>query len=133
MPLRITLKPLERLIINGAAIRNGDRSCSFVVETQCRFLRESEIVYESEADTPCKQLCLTVQVIHLAEDTTETENLFYAQASAVLAYMPSSAPYLLEMQRAIEEKQTYAAIKAGKLLIMHEAEVLAERGASNAA
>ncbi|MCJ2055172.1 flagellar biosynthesis repressor FlbT, partial [Methylobacterium sp. J-048] len=30
MGLRLTLKPFERLIINGAAIRNGDRPVSFL-------------------------------------------------------------------------------------------------------
>lgn len=133
MPLRITLKPFERLIINGAAIRNGDRSCSFAVETQCRFLRESEIVYESEANTLCKRLCVTLQVIHLTEDITNIVNLFYSQAAGILKYMPSAAPFLLEMQRSIEDKQTYAAIKAGKHLVLHEAEVLAKRNEFNAA
>lgn len=133
MPLRITLKPSERLIINGAAIRNGDRSSSFIVETQCRFLRESEIVLESEADTPCKKLCVTIQVIHLSDKTDEAENLFYAQAVEVLRYMPTSAPFLLEMQRAIEEKQTYAAIKAGKQLVLHETSILNSRLAAEVA
>ncbi len=59
MPLRLELKPLERLIINGALIRNGDRRSTFLIETQCKFLRESEIITESEADTACKQIHLT--------------------------------------------------------------------------
>lgn len=133
MPLRITLKPNERLIINGAAIRNGDRGCSFIVETQCRFLRESEIVLESEADTPCKKICVTLQVIHLSEDATEAETLFYGQAAQILKIMPSAAPFLLEMQRGIEEKETYAAIRAGKQLVQHEADILAQRDISGAA
>ncbi len=41
MALRIELKPQERLIINGALIRNGDRRSTFVIENQCKFLRES--------------------------------------------------------------------------------------------
>ena len=51
MPLRIELKPNERLIINGALIRNGDRRSVFMIENQCKFLRESEIIFEAEADT----------------------------------------------------------------------------------
>ena len=44
MPLRLELKPYERLIINGALLRNGDRRSTFLIETQCKFLRESEII-----------------------------------------------------------------------------------------
>ena len=42
MPLKIELKPNERLIIGNAAIRNGERRASFVLETNTRFLRESD-------------------------------------------------------------------------------------------
>ena len=120
MPLRITLKPNEQMVINGAAIRNGPRSSSFLVETHCRFLRESEIVFEREADTPCKKLCLTLQVIHLSEDPEEVENLFFAQALEVMRAMPSTAPFLARIQDALAQKQTYLAIKIGKQLIAHE-------------
>lgn len=124
MPLRITLKPFERMIINGAAIRNGDRNANFIVETQCRFLRETDIVYESEADTPCKKLYITLQVVHLSENPAEPETLFFAQAVEVMKIIPSSAPFLAEIQRLLAEKQTYYALKTCRQLITHEQEVL---------
>lgn len=124
MPLRFTLKPYERLIINGAAIRNGARSADFLVETHCRFLRESEIIHESEADTACKRLCVTLQVIHLSEEAAAAERLFYEQANAILVAMPSAAPYLTAMSEALDERQTHKAIKAGKQLVAYEAELL---------
>lgn len=124
MPLRITLKPFERMIINGAAIRNGDRNANFIVETQCRFLRETDIVYESEADTPCKKLYITLQVVHLSENPSEPETLFFAQAVEVMKIIPSSAPFLAEIQRLLAEKQTYYALKTCRQLIVHEQEAL---------
>lgn len=136
MGLRIELKPYERLIINGAAIRNGDRRSDFLVENHCKFLRESEIIYEGEVDSPCKQLWLTLQVIHLSDESQQTENLFFAQASELLGVMPSAAPYLAEIERALSEKQTYKAIKAIKKLIAHERDaanvVAARQGAPSA-
>ncbi|GJD96137.1 flagellar biosynthesis repressor FlbT [Methylobacterium iners] len=122
MPLRIELKPSERLIINGALIRNLDRRSTFLVETQCKLLRESEIIRESEADTPCKKLCVTLQVIYLADDPAEAENLFVLQSTEILQHMPSAAPYLLSIHDAIAAKQYHLAIKTGKKLIAHEAE-----------
>lgn len=123
MPLRIELKPSERLIINGALIKNLDRKSVFLVEGQCKFLRESEIIRESEADTPCKKLCVTLQVLYLADDPAEPENLFVLQSTEILRQMPSAAPYLLSIHDAVAAKQYHLAIKNGKKLIAHEAEL----------
>lgn len=120
MPLKITLRPFERLIINGASIRNGGRNADFLVESHCRFLRESEILYESEADTPCKKLCFTLQVILLSEDPRAAQELLTQQALELLAAAPSMAPYLLGIQTAVDEGQTYRAIKIGKQLMAYE-------------
>lgn len=123
MPLRITLKPNERLIINGALIRNLDRSSAFIIETQCKFLREGEIIHESDADTPCKKLAVTLQVIHLSEDQTDTESLFYLQAIEIMKELPDVAKFISAIQTALSEKNTYKAIKIGKDLINHEREL----------
>lgn len=124
MGLRLTLKPFERLIINGAAIRNGDRPVSFLIENQCKFLRESEIMHESDADTDCKKLCVTLQVLYLVDDPTATIELFYAQARELMAMEPSYAPYLLKIQAEIEAEQYYKAVKQGRELIAYEGSLL---------
>ncbi|NEU14855.1 flagellar protein FlbT [Methylobacterium sp. BTF04] len=124
MPLRITLKPFERLIINGASIRNGGRNADFLIETQCQFLRESEILHESEADTACKTLCVTLQVIHLSDDPSDAKALLMEQALRILAAVPSMAPHLLAIQTAVDEGQTHRAIKLGKALVAYERSLL---------
>lgn len=129
MPLRIELKPSERLIINGALIRNLDRRSTFLVETQCKFLRESEILRECDADTLCKRLCVTLQVIYLADDPAEAENLFVMQSTEILQSVPSAAPFLLAIHDAVAAKQYHLAIKTGKQLIAHEATLLKDDAA----
>ncbi|GJE46664.1 flagellar biosynthesis repressor FlbT [Methylobacterium soli] len=128
MPLRIELKPFERLIINGAAIRNGDRRSSFLMETQCKFLRESEIITESEADTACKRIHLTLTVIYLSDNPIEPEGLFFAQAADLLKAAPSTAPYLLAIQQELEAKRYHHAIKRGKDLVAYEQTLLDRLG-----
>lgn len=120
MPLRIELKPSERLIINGALIRNLDRRSVFLVESQCKFLRESEILRECEADTLCKRLCVTLQVIYLADNPAEAENLLVLQSTEILRTIPSAAPYLLAIHDAVAASKYHLAIKNGKKLIDHE-------------
>lgn len=124
MPLRITLKPRERLIINGASIRNGDRSADIVFENHSKFLRGSEIILESEATTPCKKLCLLIQIIHLSESSEETEQLFFQQSVGIMKIMPTAAPFLLEIQQYLTSNETHRAIKAARQLMFHEQEII---------
>ena len=126
MPLKIELKPFERLLIGNAAIRNGSRRASFVIETVTKFLRESDVITESEADTPCKRLYLTLTVMYLADDPAPAEDLFMAQANELMAAVPSTAPYIRDIHAEIETKNFYRALKRGKDLVQYEAS-LAER------
>jgi flagellar protein FlbT len=126
MPLKIELKPFERLLIGGTAIRNGSRRSSFVIETVVNFLRESDIILESEADTACKRLYLTLTVLYLAEPTPEAEDLFVRQANALLAAAPSMAPYLRDIHGHLAEGERYRALKRCKDLIQYE-QALADR------
>lgn len=127
MGLRLSLKPHEGLIINGAALRNGDRPVSFLIENQCKFLRESEIMHERDADTDCKKLCVTLQVMYLVDDPTETIELFYAQARELTAMNSSYAPYLLRIQQEVGAGRHYKAIKHGRELVAHEATLVISR------
>ncbi|NEU12733.1 flagellar protein FlbT [Methylobacterium sp. BTF04] len=120
MALRLDLKPHEGFLINGALIRNGARRTDFLIETQCKFLRESEIIKESEADTPAKMLCITLQVLYLANDPAEAEDLFTRQATAIMTTMPAAAPYLLAIHDEIADKRYHHAIKRGRDLVAFE-------------
>ncbi|ACB79367.1 flagellar FlbT family protein [Methylorubrum populi BJ001] len=124
MALRIELKPQERLIINGALIRNGDRRSTFVIENQCKFLRESEILTESEADTAAKRLCVTLQFIYLADNPPEAEDLFVRQATEIMKASPSMGPYILAIQDELSAHQYHRAIKRGRELIAYERQLL---------
>jgi len=120
MPLKIELKPFERLLIGGTAIRNGSRRSSFVIETVTNFLRESDIILESEADTACKRLYLTLTVLYLAEPTQEAEALLVNQASALLEAVPSTAPFLSDILAFVADREFYRALKRCKDLIQYE-------------
>jgi flagellar protein FlbT len=121
--LKIRLKPFERLIINGAAIRNGDRAASLLIETECRFLRESELIKEDEVDTPCKQIQFLLQVLYLSEEKADLENQFFALSTAVLTRMPESVALMLELKDSVEDAQYHRAIKFARELVRLEGEL----------
>ncbi len=125
MPLRIDLKPNERLIIGNAAIRNGDRRTSFVLETNTKFLRESDIITESEADTPCKKLYVLLQVMYLVDNPFEAENQFVALANQLMDAAPSLSPYIAAIDAVRASGDSYKSLKLGRELIAAEAALYA--------
>lgn len=123
MPLKIELKPDERLIIGNAAIRNGPRRSTFVIETNTKFLRESDIITESEADTPCKRLYFALTLMYLADDATLAENSFVEQANALMEAAPSTKPYIAAIYEQVQGGDLYRALKRGKDLLAYEAQL----------
>ena len=125
MPLKIELRPNERLIIGNAAIRNGERRSSFVLETNTRFLRESEIITENDADTPCKQLYVLLQVMYLVDNPFEAETAFMALANEVMEAAPSMRPRIAAIHEATNSNERYKALKLGRELIAYEGDLRA--------
>jgi flagellar protein FlbT len=124
MPLKIELKPFERLIIGGASIRNGDRRSSFIIETNTKFLRESDIITESDADTPCKRLYVTLEFVYLSDDPAEAENAFVVVANEIIQAMPSTTPTIFRIYECLSAKEYYQALKVAKELIAYEQDLL---------
>lgn len=124
MPLRLNIKPHETIYINGAIISNGDRATDLILHNHCRMLRESEMISDAEADTPCKQILVLLQQIHLKENPFDEMNELSRQSIDLLERMPDAGPYLLAIQQALGEKETYTALKKGKNLVAYEAKTL---------
>lgn len=62
MGLVIKVKPGDRLLVNGAILRNAGRSQMVIeVENQSDVLRGREILRESTATTPVRRLCHLIQ------------------------------------------------------------------------
>lgn len=58
---KVSLKPNERIYVNGAVIR-FDRRTSLEFLNDVQFLLESHILQPEQADTPLKRLYFTVQI-----------------------------------------------------------------------
>ena len=89
-----------------------------------KFLREREIMHESDANTAAKMICVTLQIIYLNDDPSEAMELFYRQAADMMAGALSTAPYILAIQQELEAQRYHAAIKKGRELIAYEREML---------
>ncbi|WP_084673929.1 flagellar biosynthesis repressor FlbT [Methylobacterium sp. WSM2598] len=121
MPLRLNLKPSETIYINGAIISNGDRATDIVIHNHCRLLRESEMITEAQATTPCSKIVLLLQNVHLDVDPDHALDDLARISAQILARMPEAGPYVSRIEKAIAEGQTYLALKHGRALAAHEA------------
>jgi flagellar protein FlbT len=65
MPLKLTLKPRERFVLNGGVLINGDRRSDLIVENQVSLLRERDVLKPDEADTPMKRIYFTIMMMYM--------------------------------------------------------------------
>src|SRR5205085_7430048 len=52
MPLKLSLKPGEKFVLNGAVLANGDKRTSLVIQNKACVLREKDIMQPDAATTP---------------------------------------------------------------------------------
>lgn len=68
MALKLSLKPGEKIVINGVVIQNGDRRSNMIIQNRASILREKDIMQEHEADTPAKRIYLTIMLMYMDEE-----------------------------------------------------------------
>ena len=65
MPLKLTLKPGEKFVLNGGVLSNGDRRSDLIIENQVSLLRERDVLQPDEANTPVKRIYFTIMMMYL--------------------------------------------------------------------
>jgi flagellar protein FlbT len=68
VPLRVELKPFERIVIGEAVLINSGTRTSFLIDGEAPILRERDTVSAETANTPAKRLYLCVQTMYLKSD-----------------------------------------------------------------
>ena len=71
MPLKLSLKPGEKFVLNGAVLTNGDRRVSLVIENKASILRDRDILQADEATTPAKRIYFPIMMLYLDPDQSE--------------------------------------------------------------
>ncbi len=87
MPLKLSLKPGETFVVNGAVLRNGDRRGVMLLENQARVLREKDILQAEDATTPAARAYFGVMQMYLLG---EVDGPTYSQAAEALAALLAS-------------------------------------------
>ena len=72
MPLKLSLKPGEKFVLNGAVLTNGDKRISLVLQNKACVLREKDIMQPGEAVTPARRIYLPIMMMYLDAEGSET-------------------------------------------------------------
>lgn len=125
MPLRISLKAGERLIVGGAVVRNGGHRCELMIENDVPILRGKEVLGLDETTSPCRRIYFTVQLMYVDPANLEAHQALYDELMAdVLGASPSMIPLLAELSDRIQEQEYYQALKVARRLIAYEQDLI---------
>ncbi|MGN6422522.1 MAG: flagellar biosynthesis repressor FlbT [Asticcacaulis sp.] len=71
MPLKLSLKPGEKFVLNGAVVQNGDRRCSLVLQNKASVLREKDIMQSEDVNSPARHVYFPVMMMYLDEASAD--------------------------------------------------------------
>lgn len=132
MPLRIELKPGEKIFIGGAVIENGSSRTHLTVLNDVPVLRERDILTEQTADTPCKRIYLAVQLMYMDErHLPQHQQTFGELLKDVIEAAPSTMSLLDRISTFILNGEYYQALKSAKELIRYEQDIVQHAKQSN--
>jgi flagellar biosynthesis repressor protein FlbT len=125
MPLRVELKPFERIVIGDSVIINsGTRTC-FLIDGETPILRERDTVTAETANTPAKRLYLCVQTMYLKSDVTRYRERYVGLIKELQDVVPNSRDLIESVEQFVTSGSPYKALKEIRKLMKREEETMA--------
>ena len=125
MPLKITLKPHERMIVGGAVITNGNAKCDLLIENKVSILRQKDIMSEKDAYSPCRKIYFTIQLMYIDEESLiEHQNTYWKLVQDIVKAAPSMLALIDQISEHILNNKYYQALKLARKLIDYEQEII---------
>lgn len=125
MPLKLSLPRGEKLVVNGAVIKNDGPDVNLVFENQAHIMRQKDIMTSDDANSPARRIYLTIQCAYMFDDRRE-EHLedFYSLLREFCVAAPSAQPVAEKIKKMTDDGDLYGALKGCRNLIEYEAEIL---------
>ncbi len=128
MALKISLKPNEKFVVNGAVIANGERRASLVIQNKVSILREKDIIQEKDVTSPAKRIYFPIMLSYIDPDNAGT---YYDEfTTRMTEFMeavedPEALQKCLAISADVMNGHYYRALMACKLLFKFEEDRLA--------
>ena len=125
MALKITLKPNERIILGGAVVVNGKAKCELLIENNTTLLREKDILCEEDANSPCRRIYFTIQLMYIDKEKLAVHHqMYWRLVKELIEAVPSTIGLIDQINEHIVSSRYYQALKLASKLIEYEQEVI---------
>src|SRR5437870_12343211 len=99
MPLKLVLKPNEKLIVNGAVVSNSSpRSVTLSFHNKAQLLQQKDVLLPEDASTPLLRTYFAVQSMYIDPERVDEHRRLFMQFASELYAATSNA----EIRGAIE-------------------------------
>jgi len=127
VPLKLSLKPGEKFVLNGAVLQNGDRRASLILQNKASVLREKDILQEDEVTSPARHIYFPVMMMYL--DEVGAQKYYEEFATRLAEFMgviqnPTVLMDCLNISKHVMAKEFYKALMLSRKLIEYEDERL---------
>jgi flagellar protein FlbT len=127
LPLKLSLKPGERFVLNGAVVQNGDRRGVLILQNKASVLREKDILQEDEATSPARRIYFPVMMMYLDEPNAEKYHDEFVRRLSEFMSVIQNAQILgdcVSISRHTMAREYYKALMLSRKLIEYEDERL---------
>lgn len=125
MPLKLKLKPGERVLISGALITNGETPANFYIENKVPLLREKDIMTEKGAKTFCEKIYFVIQLMYFSpQNIRDLHKLYWKHVKLLVKASPSTMELVSKISEMILVEKYYDALKLTKDLIEYEKKLI---------
>lgn len=127
MALKLSLKPNERLVINGAVLQNGDRRTVLMIQNHASVLREKDILLPEDVTTPARRIYFAIMMLYLeGDDDPKYQDEFVDRMTEFMHAISSAQAVVqcVEIVQMVQAKRYYTALNMCRELYPFEEERL---------
>ena len=128
MPLKLTLKPNEKVLVGTAVLTNAGPKAEIIVQNTVPVVREKDIITEEKADTLAKKIYYIILSMYVDQkNESEYHTIYFKLVNEMFEAAPNPGilALVMEISQKILEGDHYQALKVCKKLLNFESELLA--------
>jgi len=127
MALKLSLKPGEKFVVNGAVIVNGDRRSVVILQNKASLLREKDIIQAEEVDTPAKHVYFPIMLMYMdPAGFNKYHEQFVLRMTEFMSVVedPDTKLHCVAISKEVMDGEFYKALMKCKKLFQYENERL---------
>lgn len=123
MPLKLSLKPGEKFVLNGAVVQNGDRRGVLILQNKANVLREKDIMQADAVTTPARRIYFPVMMMYI--DESQASKFYDEFALRLTEFMaatrnPEAMADCVAASKHVLAREYYKALLAARKLVEYE-------------